>query len=180
MEKETNKRRDIILLGSLLSLILLSCSKYKEPAPFSGGMYLEYKVGTSIETYKILALGSKGFKIVETRQRSPLPDDVEELFVDKYGRVYKSSFEPYEGNFSPIWIPVKKLKIGDTVDGRYLVARKDRWEKWEVLVLKDKFAEAETYFDLSTGFLVGAFAKTPIGPGGYVLVDTNAPIITVD
>jgi len=160
------------ILVLFVFFILASCSK--EPAPFKDGMYLEYRwPDGSPEYYRIEAIGNKGYKIIETHKREPvLPDDVEEMFVNTYGRVYKSSFEPYEGEFSPIWIPVNKFKVGD-FKGNSRVSRKDRWKKWEVLVLEGDIG-GEYYYDLKTGFLVGLKGR------GFenVLVSTNAPVAT--
>jgi len=162
------------ILVLFVFFILASCSK--EPAPFKDGMYLNYRQIDGVVSYffKIAAIGNKGYKIIETQTRGPiLPDDVEEMFVDIYGVVYKSSFEPYEGKFSPIWIPVNKFKVGDTVNRNYHVVRKDRWKQWEVLVLEGSLG-GEYYYDLKTGFHVGTSGRR----FEAVLVDTNAPVAT--
>jgi len=161
------------ILVLFVFFILASCST--EPAPFKDGMYLEYRRTDGSPSYfKIAAIGNKGYKIIETRKRGPiLSDDVEEMFVDIYGVVYKSSFEPYEGEFSPIWIPVKKFKVGDTVNRVFHVVRKDRWKQWEVLVLEGSLG-GEYYYDLKTGFKVGISGRRV----EIVLVATNAPVAT--
>lgn len=167
----------IIILAFLLLSVLLGCSKYKEPAPFADGMYFEYRLGSIATTFNIHALDNGQFEIIEIRKRGILSDKRKELYIDTYGRVYESSFEPYEGIFSPLWIPVHKMDIGDTFDGGYTVARKEKWRKWEVLVVKDPHVQEERYFDLETGFWVGSFAKTATGRTGVeVLVNTNAGI----
>lgn len=174
-----NKTMKTTLVLSIF-FILAHCSGYKEPAPFKDGMYLEYMhPDGSPESYKIEAIGSKGYKIVETLKGGPVSfDNVKEMFVDIYGMVYKSSFEPYEGGFSPIWIPVNKFKVGDAVPYAYThtrVARKDRWKKWEVLVLEGDIG-GEYYYDLKTGFSVGLRGRGV----EVILVNTNAPGLTVD
>ncbi len=168
-----------LLLIIILPLILLQCTKYKEESPFFDGLFLEYDRGGGSRTiYNVQVLENYRFKITETRKREPLSDDVEELFVDSYGRVYKSSFEDYEGGFSPIWIPVHEMEIGDTFDDGYAVLREDTWKKWKVLVVKNPIVEEERYYDLNTGYWVGLFAKTPMGVVAFVLVNTNADIPT--
>ncbi len=169
-----------LLLIISLPLILLHCTKYKEEAPFFEGLFLEYDWGGGTrEKYNVHVIDNNRFKITETRKREPLSDDVEEFLVDAYGKVYKSSYRPYKGKFSPIWIPAHKMEIGDTFDGRKLVERKDKWEKWEVLVVKDTPTGGESYFELNTGYLVGSFAKTAIGVGKIILLSTNADIPTI-
>lgn len=169
-------KKGLILLFGIYLLSILSCTKYEEEAPFFDGLFLEYRLGGLRTIYNIHVLANHKFKIIETQKARVLSDDVEELYVDAYGRVYKSSFKPYKGKFSPIWIPVHKMEIGDTFDSGYTVARKEKWEKWEVLVIKDPVVREERYFDLNTGFWVGSFARTAVGAGKIVLINTNADI----
>lgn len=81
----------------------------------------------------------------------------------------------YEGGFTDIWIPVHKMKIGDRFDN-YVVIKKSVWKGWKVLVVKNTVVGGESYFDLSTGFLVGSISSGPMGPFEIVLVDTNSSI----
>lgn len=172
------KKIIFLLLIVSLPLIFIHCTKYKEPAPFFDGLFFEYDVGASKRIiYNVQVLDNNQFKITETRKRRVLSDDIEELFVDAHGKVYKSTFKPYKGKFSPIWIPVHVMEIGDTFDGGYVVTRKDKWEKWEVLVIKEPVVREERYYDLNTGYWVGLFAKTPMGVITFVLVNTNADIL---
>jgi len=177
---EKVKKSFIILLGVVLPLIFLHCTKYKESAPFFDGLFLEYKLGALRITYNVYVLDNNKFKIIETEKARVLSDDVEELFVDAYGRVYKSSFEDYEDGFSPIWIPANQMQIGDTFDDGYTVLREDSWKKWKVLVVKNPLIEEERYYDLNTGYWVGAFARTTRGTGEIILVDTNSGIPVVE
>jgi hypothetical protein len=67
------------------------------------------------------------------------------------------------------------MKIGDTFDDGYKVLRKDRWKKWEVLVIKNPTYNEEQYFELNTGYLVGVKGRVEVN-----LVNTNADIPTVE
>lgn len=98
--------------------------------------------------------------------------------MDVYGRVYKSSFKASEGRFSIIWIPVHKMEIGDTFD-KSIVLKRDRWKKWEVLVIKPNNLPMQKYYEVNTGFLVGIRYSGILARGGIgelVLRDTNADI----
>ncbi len=171
----------ILILSISLLLVFSSCKKYKEEAPFFDGLILEYDLGGPFKwIYNISSLNDSSFKIIETHRQGALGDDVEELYVDQYGRVYKSSYKDYKGKFSPIWIPAHKMEIGDTFDGGYSVVRKEKWKHWDVLVVKDPDVNQERYFDLNTGYWVGLFGKGPRGPVTIVLVNTNANIPTVE
>jgi len=171
------KKSLILLLIIFLPLTFLHCTKYKELTPFFDGLFLEYRLGGLRTIYNVHVLANHKFKIIETQKARVLSDDVEELYVDAYGRVNKSSFKPYEGKFSPIWIPVHEMEIGDTFDDGYKVIRTEQWKKWKVLVIKDPVVREERYFDLNTGFWVGSFAKTAVGAGKIVLVNTNADMM---
>jgi hypothetical protein len=170
----------IILFSSVLLPIGVEIReryRFAETPPFFDKLFLEYKFNAEsyLTTYQVEALARGRFRIIETEKRGVLGDDVEEFFVDAYGKVYESSFKSYEGHFSPIWLPVHQMKIGDVFEG-LLVDRKDRWKNWDVLIIKHKLAQAEEYYELNTGFFVGAFARTAVGSGGNVLVETNADI----
>jgi hypothetical protein len=102
------------------------------------------------------------------------------MLVNKYGKVYQTNGRKKRiGKFSPIWIPVHKMEIGDKFDGRNLVDREDKWEKWKVLVVKDIPTGVEDYYEINTGYLVGSVAKSPRG-GKIILVNTNADIPTIE
>jgi len=165
-----------------LSLLLLSCSeRYKEPAPFFDDLYLEYKLGSVRTIYNVEKIDNNHFKIIEKTPWEVFEDEIEEYFVDFYGKVYKSSFKDWEGGFSPIWIPAYAMEIGDTFDEGYQVIRKDTWKKWNVAVVKRQslLGEAEFYYEINTGFWVGYFAKVPTlsrKEHTKVLVNTNADI----
>jgi hypothetical protein len=163
----------IALIG--LSLLLIQCSKDKEEAPFFDGLYLEYKLGNKgKKTYNVSISNKKGFKVIEIEQWPIFDDEVEEYSVDLYGKVYSSG--AYKGEFSPIWIPVNKMKVGNTFDGGFLVSRLDNWKRWEVMVVKAPIGRTEIYHDLTTGFLVGMVTTSVSGTTKTVLVDTNADI----
>jgi hypothetical protein len=102
-----------------------------------------------------------------------------EFFVDNYGRVYKSSVKDYEGEYSPVWIPLHAMKIGDSYDGVYKVARRDQWKKWDVMVVKNPDFDEEQYFELNTGYLVGVKGEFGLSYE-LVLVNTNANIPTIE
>ena len=174
-----NRLQSVSIILITISLVLPCCTKYKEPVPFRDGLFLEYDVGSNKKiTYTFQISNSNQFKITETRKRKVLDDDIEELYVGKYGKVRKSSFKPFEGKFSPVWIPVQKMSIGDTFDGGFLVARKDTWRQWQVLVIKDPRFDAEEYFEINTGYFVGSVTRTAVGTGEFVLISTNADIPT--
>jgi hypothetical protein len=159
----------------LIFLSLIYCTKYKEKAPFFDGLKLEYMQGSIKTIYMVEVLKNNRFKIISIRKREPLSDDVDEFFVDAYGTVKESSFKDYVGGFSPIWLPVHDMDIGDTFDDGYTVLRKDHWKKWEVMAIKNPILDEESYFDLNSGYSVGAKGKNA---GGYeeFLVATNANI----
>jgi hypothetical protein len=164
-----------------LTLLLLHCSEqYKEPAPFFDGLYLEYTFDNNIpEIYNITALGDNRFKIIKkTSWKGVFKDDIKEFFVDAYGRVYKSSSKAYPGGFSPIWIPVYVMQIGDTFGDGYQLVRKDKWQKWNVVVVKcpSSLGEVELYLESSSGFRVGDFVRLGAIETTTVLVNTNAKI----
>ncbi len=170
----------VLLVITILPLILLQCTQYNEETPFFNGLFLEYDVGSGYKLiYNIYVLDNNKYKIIETDETGILGKEVEELLVNSFGKVYESSKKSYKGKFSPIWIPVHEIEIGDTIDGRHIAIKKDKWEKWDVMVLKDIAAEAESYYDLNTGYWVGSFAKTAVGVGKIILINTNADIPTV-
>lgn len=180
---EKVKKGFIILLGIPLTLILSQCTKYKEKAPFFEGLILEY--GSSGATYgryiyEINSLDDNGFKITKKEKWKALKPKPVVMMVKANGRVYESNKKRYKNKFSPIWIPVNEMEIGDKFDDRNIVERKAKWEKWKVLVVKDTPTGGESYYDLNTGYWVGSFARTAVGSGEIVLVDTNADIPTVE
>jgi hypothetical protein len=163
------KRGLTTLLGVLLLLVLSQCSKYKEPAPFFDGLYLEYHGKSSVEKYNITEDGSN-FKVNMVQDFSVLRDEKKEFTVNDHG-IRKDS-----GEFSNIWISVKELKIGDSFDGGFLVTRLDTWKEWEVMVVKAPLGRQEIFHEMNTGFLVGWTATSVSGTTELVLVDTNADI----
>lgn len=169
----------LILLGILLPLILLNCTKYNEKAPFFDGLYFEYDIKGKRITYNLYALDNEKYKIIRTEKSKVFGNKIRELFVDVYGKVYKSTYKRYKGKFSPIWIPVHEMEIGNSFDGSNIVARKDKWREWEVLVTKDTVIEEEQYFEFNTGFLVGVKGRLGMSYE-VVLVNTNADIPTVE
>lgn len=170
----------ISISGICLCIFLVGCTKYDEPAPFFDGLFLEYMVIENRTIYKFEGLGNREFKITEISKSKALGDDVEELFVDIYGKVYESSFKDYEGGFSPIWIPTIQMEIGDRFNKGYTVLRKDRWKQWDVLVIKNPLFDEEKYFDINSGYWVGAVGKGSVARYSAVLIDTNANVLTVE
>jgi len=157
----------------------MQCTENEELPPFFDELYLEYDVGKGYKLiYNFHMIEDNKFKIIEIDETGFSGKDIEEFYINRHGKVYKSSKEIYEGGFSPIWIPVHEMEIGDTVDD-YKVVRKDKWKKWEVLVVKNPDFQVEKYFELNTGFLVGV--KGRFGMAYEItLVDTNADIPTIE
>ncbi len=175
------KSKRVLFLGVSLLLILSNCTKYKEEAPFFEGLILEYgeRGVDGRYIYEINSLDDNGFKITEKEKWKALKFKPAVMMVKANGRVYESNKKRYKNKFSPIWIPVNEMDIGDKFDGRNIVERKAKWEKWDVLVVKDIPTGAEDYYELNTGYLVGSYAKTAIGVGKIVLLNTNADIPTI-
>ncbi|MDH4027726.1 MAG: hypothetical protein OEU95_02700 [Nitrospirota bacterium] len=174
-------RRTVLSLLLLINLFLTisGCTKYEEPAPFFDGLYLEYKLSAQANLiYTVEAIGNDRFKIIETEKRTILNDEIVELLVDSHGIVYESHSKDYEGEFSPVWIPVHELEIGTSFDDGYTVLRKDKWKKWAVLVIKNPNVKEEQYFDINTGFLVGVKGSSGLSYE-MVLTNTNAEIPVV-
>ena len=161
-----------------LPMILLSCNKYEEPVPFSDGLLLEYSISGQKIIFSFERLEDFNYKITRTEIRKPLKDKVREMYVDNYGIVYKSSFKAYEGGFSFVWIPIHSMKVGDSYNEGYKVSRKDRWKKWDVMVIKNPIIKEERYFEINTGYLVGVKGKSRRSYE-LVLVNTNADIPTI-
>lgn len=131
-------------------------------------------------TYKVSALEDNKFRILRKDKLYVTKRGEVELFVDSYGKVYASKKKRYLDRFSPIWIPVHEIEIGDTFDKRNYVERKDKWKSWEVLVVKDTPTGAESYYDLHTGYWVGGAGNTSLGSSKIVLINTNADIPTIE
>jgi hypothetical protein len=169
-----NVKKKLLLIFIINIILIVSCSKYKEPAPFFDGLFLEYDAGLPV-IFNVKSIDNNNFKIVKTKVRDALGNKVIDIFIDMYGKVYKSSFKDYEGKFSSIWIPVHQLETGDTFNDGYKVLRKDKWKKWEVLVIKNPIYNEEQYFELNTGYLVGVKGSVEVN-----LINTNADIPTVE
>lgn len=167
----------ILLLFLLIGL--LSCNKYEEPVPFSDGLFLEYDAAGIKTIFSFERQLNLNYKITETEKRKPLNDKIIDIFVDSYGKVYKSSFKDYEGGFSPIWIPIHVMKVGDIYDGGYKLTKKDRWKKWDVMVIENPAHDEEQYFDVNTGYLVGVKGRFGMSYE-VVLVNTNADIPNIE
>ena len=164
---------------TFLVIGFLSCSKYEEPVPFFDGMFLEYGARDIMYIYNFESIENYSYKLVETEKREPLRDKITDFYIDTYGRVYESSNGSFEGKLSPIWIPVNVMEIDDTFDGKYSVSRKDRYRKWDVLVIKAVKFDVEHYFEINTGYLVGVKGKFGMAFEFY-LINTNADIPTVE
>lgn len=173
------KKIIFLIFLMFLPLIFSYCTKYKELVPFTDGLTLTYTAGGIGMIFNVQELDDSKFKIIKTEKREPLSDKIEELLVDKYGKVYKSSIKDYEGGFSPIWIPVHKMEIGDSFDKGYTIIRKDKWKKWDVMVVKTPDINEEQYFELNTGYLVGIKGKFGMRYE-FMLIDTNADIPTAE
>ncbi len=175
------KKIAFFMLSIILLSIMINCSNDNEISPFFDGLVLEYAGnGKPYLTYLVSALEDNKYKILRKDRLYTTKRGEVELFVDSYGKVYKSRKKRYLDRFSPIWIPVHKMKIGDTFDERNYVERRDRWESWEVLVVKDTPTGAESYYDISTGYWVGGVGNTSIGSSKIVLINTNAEIPTIE
>jgi hypothetical protein len=170
-----NVKKVLLLIYCINIGLFVSCAKYDETAPFFNELTLEYEIGEIKRVFNFNIIDNNNFKIIRTDVDDVLGNSFIEMFVDAYGKVYKSSSSKYEGNFTSIWIPVHQMKIGDTFDDGYKVLRKDRWKKWEVLVIKNPTYNEEQYFELNTGYLVGVKGRVEVN-----LVNTNADIPTVE
>ncbi|KPK02137.1 MAG: hypothetical protein AMK71_03350 [Nitrospira bacterium SG8_35_4] len=170
-----NVTKALLLILTVIIFLMTACSKYEEPAPFFDGLFLDYKIGEIKRIFNFNIIDNNSFKIVKTDVDDVLGNTSIELFIDGNGRVYKSNSSKYEGKYSLVWIPVHQMKIGDTFDDGYKVLRKDKWKKWEVLVIKNPIYNEEQYFELNTGYLVGVKGSVEVN-----LVNTNADIPTVE
>ena len=170
-----NIKKALLLVITVSILLMTACSKHEELAPFFDRLYLEYIVSDLKTVFNVLSADNNKFKIVKTEVNDVLGDRVVEMFVDMHGKVYESSSSKYEGKFTSIWIPVHQMEIGDTFDDGYKVLRKDKWKKWEVLVIKNPIYNEEQYFELNTGYLVGVKGNVEVN-----LVNTNADIPTIE
>ncbi|HDH00698.1 MAG TPA: hypothetical protein ENG80_02675 [Nitrospirae bacterium] len=178
-------RKNLILLIVVsLPLFLMACNKYKEEAPFFDGLFLEYSSSGIPVTYEVSVTDNNEFKITETKKHKVFDDEIELYHVDAQGIVVKGSWKESEGYFSPIWIPINEMEVGDTFKynggDKYKIVKKDRWKKWNVLVIKGMTLGEERYFDLNTGFWVGLHGKGMGRAVTIVLTDTNADIPTVE
>jgi hypothetical protein len=174
----TKKLEKSWILTGTIFLILICCTKYKEQTPFFDGLFLEYDLGSPgfKWTYNIHNIEDGKFRINETEEEGAIGKRLREYFVDSKGKVYKTDTKDYQGKFSPIWLPVHEMKIGDTFDNGDAVVRKDKWKKWEVLVIKDSDSNNERYFDVNTGYFVGSYESRAT----VVLINTNASIPFVE
>ena len=168
--------KKLLMLIIVINVFLnASCTKYNEAVPFFDRLYLEYIVSDLKTVFNVLSADNNKFKIVKTEVNDILGDRVIEMFVDMHGKVYESSSSNYKGKFTSIWIPVHQMEIGDTFDDGYKVLRKDKWKKWEVLVIKNPTYNEEQYFEINTGYLVGVKGSVEVN-----LVNTNADIPTIE
>ncbi len=164
-------------------MLLSSCSNsYKEPAPFFDGLFLEYGLGGPFKvSYTVRDLEDRdGYKIVETYKGGVLNGETEEMLVDAYGRVYKSTNKDYEKSFSHIWIPVHKMEIGDSfkyLGDKYTVTKREKWGKWEVMAIKNLDYGYERYYEITTGYWVGSSGERS---KKIILTHTNADIPTIE
>ena len=181
LENILKKRICFFVLIIVLLQLIISCTSYEEIAPFFDGLFLEYAGnGKPYLTYKVNVVEDYKFKIIETDKLYTTERGKVELFVDSYGKVYESREKRYIGRFSPIWIPVHEMKIGDTFDKRNFVERNEKWERWDVLVVKDTPTGAESYYDINTGYWVGGIGRTSAGSSKLILINTNADIPTIE
>lgn len=162
----------------LLPFILTFCTKYKEEAPFFDGLFLEYKLRLRT-VYEVDVLDNKNYKITIIEKDKSFGKKTKELFVDTYGKIYKSYIKDSEGDFSPIWIPIHEMDIGSKYNDGFTVIRKDKWKKWDVFVVQNPDIDEEQYFEINTGYLVGV--KGHLGKNYEIILnDTNADIPTLE
>jgi hypothetical protein len=177
--KKINNR--LLLVNIAISALLLSCSRYEEQAPFSDGLYFKYYGnGRPYLTFSVETLDDKNYKVTRDDAFKKSKVGITEMYVDSNGIVYKSSKNRFEDKFSPIWIPVNEIKIGDEIYNGDIATRKDRWKSWEVLVIKKIDSNTERYFDINTGYWVGLFGTGARGAVTIELVETNVDIPTVE
>jgi hypothetical protein len=162
-------------------VILNNCTDYQERVNFFDGAYFKYDLGGKFERiYNIKNISEEQFKVTETNKRGFLSDKTEEIFVDIYGKVYKSTYSGVKGTFSPIWLPTHEMKIGETLNylegDKYLVSENKKWEKWDVLVVKNISFGYERYYEKNTGYWVGSSSND----SKFILINTNADIPTIE
>ncbi len=168
-----------VLLFTFCLTFFLSCTNDNEPAPFFDGLYLKYDANRIQYLYHFKETENYQYTIVKTEQRKPLNDKTTEFHVDTYGKVSKSSNGKFEGKLSPVWIPVKKIEVGDHIDGKYKVLRNEQYKKWNVWVLKTIEFDVEHYFEIMTGYLVGVKGKFGMA-FEYYLTSSNADIPEIE
>jgi len=168
-----------IILIILSQLIFVYCSENKELAPFLDGDAFEYKSNNIRVLYKVHTHDDGTFKITKTEKYRALQDKIEEFFLNPYGIVYKSTLDKYKGNFSPLWIPINTINIGDTFNSGYSAERKTRWKHWEVIVIKNPRVNEERFYEVNTGYFVGL--RGNVGRSYNLILNyANADIPTID
>jgi hypothetical protein len=174
-------KRNLMVLLYVFFLVFFGCTEYKEEPPFFDGLFLEYNLGGPFRvSYAVKNFKDDGYKIIETYKGGVLNGETEEMWVNVYGRVYKSTNKNYERTFSHIWIPVNKMEIGDSfkyLGDEYTVARIGKWKKWEVMVIKNLDYGYERYYEVNTGYWVGSSGERG---KKIILTNTNADIPTIE
>ena len=160
----------ILFLILIPTIFIIHCSKYNELAPLHGDELFEYKYNNIIITFSVHSTDNNGFKITRTEHYRGLNDKTDELLVDKYGVVKKSTSNKYIGKYSPLWIPVNSMNIGDKFNDGFSILRKEKWKDWEVFVIKNPKINEERYFEATYGYFVGAKGKVN---RNYELILTN-------
>lgn len=156
-------------------------------APFSDGLYFKYDViGSSgahgHQTYTVESIKAETYKIT-MENYTHIPDGrqllvMDRIFiVDENGIVKGCELRSYKGGYSPLWLPVGRLKVGEYLrDAGMKVFEKTTWKGWEAYRISDKPDSINFYYELDQGFLVGTG-----GTGlrlDLTLIENNAGIPT--
>jgi hypothetical protein len=157
----------------LILMVICQCSKSTEKAPFFDGLYLEYKALDTMQRYEFTSVDENEFKLVKDTDYGGGKPDHDEYVVDKYGIVKKADNDGKEGYYSSAWIPVGKLKVGDTFGDGFSIVRTEKWKNWDVLVVKPPFGDVEIYYDNLYGFKLGQAGMSATRKVEFVLTKTN-------
>lgn len=190
-------KRLILLMAACSALVLLQCTKVTEQAPFFDGLYLKYHetFGDSEKPdgliwsreieYKFKKTKKGDFQIyqVVTTQRikklnkkiEPVPYPLigDDLTIDQKGKVLKggNNLDFVNDYTSSLWLPFDKRKIGaEVIEKISKVGQEIKWAGQDVWPVKGLLGDVH-YYDLKTGFLVGA--ENFKGKLKMVLIDTN-------
>ena len=187
-----------MIICCYLSLIITSCTKQYEKAPFQEEIYLEY---SSTNKYKVGMERRERIKFergrngewnckteIKMRYRNSETKDTVTSTVDENGKLKGVSLDPnkyvYGEYWIPPWLPPKAqdntIKNWYTILGvRPVVQQKKYFKKWEVwpIEAKDSSQHIIGYYEVNTGWLVGEYHRiSGLSESEKVLVNTNIDI----